>query len=105
MSSGWARVSIPFRPAFKEALLSGVKTCTARTSKKGKPGDLFTAFGAVFQLMSVERVPLHEVADFWYQEGCTDRNHFIAVWNEIHPRVGYRPKQLVYLHQFRKVMD
>jgi hypothetical protein len=96
---------IPFRPAFKEALLNGVKTCTARTSRKGKPGDLFTAFGVTFQLRSVERVPLHVVADFWYQEGCRDREHFLEVWKEIHPGVGYRPKQLVYLHQFTKVIS
>lgn len=98
-------VSIPFKKVFREPLLAGVKTCTARTSCMGAGGDRFQAFGAWFELKSAVTEPLHVVADFWCQEGCTSREHFLAVWNEIHPRVGYVPHQLVYLHRFKKIWE
>ena len=96
-------VKIPFRPAFREPLLSGVKVCTARTKRMGQPGDTFEAFGATFELKSVSEELLAYVADLWMQEGCTSREHFIEVWNGIHPRTGYHPQQEVFLHRFKLV--
>lgn len=96
-------VTISFKTMFKDVLLSGVKVCTARTSRNGQPGDRFEAFGAIFELKSVTEEQLHYVADLWYQEGCTSHAHFVEVWTSIHPRAGYRPKQIVYLHRFKKV--
>ena len=96
-------VKIPFKPYFREPMLAGTKVCTARTRRMGAGGDRFQAFGAWFDLKSVEEEPLHIVADLWRPEGCTSREHFVDVWNEIHPRIGYVPHQIVYLHWFKKV--
>jgi hypothetical protein len=97
-------VSIKFKPYFRDPMLAGIKTCTARTSRMGAGGDRFQAFGAWFELKSVTKEPLHVVADFWHQEGCTSREHFLDVWNEIHPQTGYVPHQEVYLHRFKLVI-
>ena len=96
-------VTIPFKPYFREPMLAGVKTCTARTSRKGAVGDRFQAFGAWFELKNVTEECLAYVADCWKSEGCTSREHFLSVWNEIHPVKGYDPEQIVYLHRFKKV--
>ena len=96
-------VAIKFKPYFKEPMLAGVKVCTARTKRMGEPSDTFEAFGSQFHLMSVTKEDLTFVADLWSQEGCASREHFIEVWNSIHPGVGYRPTQEVFLHRFKKV--
>ena len=96
-------VKIPFKPYFKEPLLSGVKVCTARTKRMGAVGDRFMAFDTWFEIKSVTKEDLTFVADLWHQEGCTSREHFIEVWNEIHSTTGYRPAQQVFLHRFKKV--
>jgi hypothetical protein len=96
-------VTIKFKPYFKEPLLSGVKVCTARTKRMGASGDRFMAFETWFEIKSVTEESLHFVADLWQQEGCTSREHFLEVWREIHPVVGYRPKQVVFLHRFKLV--
>ena len=98
-----SQVTIKFQPYFKEPMLSGVKVCTARTKRMGEVLDTFEAFGAMFLLKSVSEESLHVVSDLWMQEGCKSREHFIEVWKTIHPRVGYRPKQHVFLHRFKKV--
>ena len=96
-------IQIPFKPFFKMGLLTGAKTCTARTKTMGQPGDTFMAFGATFELLSVEEVRLYEVASLWKEEGCASEEHFKEVWRDIHPRVGYDEYQIVKLHRFRKV--
>ena len=96
-------VNIPFRPAFREPLLSGVKRCTARTTRMGAGGDRFLAFDQWFDLKIVTEAPLHYVADLWRQEGCTSREHFIEVWESMHPSRGYQPEQIVFLHWFKLV--
>ena len=96
-------VKIPFRPAFREPLLSGVKRCTARTKRMGAGGDRFLAFDQWFDLKIVTEAPLHYVADLWRQEGCTSREHFIEVWESMHPSRGYQPEQIVFLHWFKLV--
>jgi hypothetical protein len=97
-------VTIRFKPYFKDALLSGVKVCTARTKIHGKPGDTFQIFDAVFEILSVEEVRLYEVASLWREEGCTSEEHFKAVWREIHPVVGYDDYQIVKLHRFKRML-
>lgn len=96
-------VKIPFKPYFKEPMLSGVKVCTARTKYMGHPGDRFLAFGAEFEIVNVEDVYLLQVAMIWKEEGCESEEHFKQVWQEIHPVVGYQEYQRVKLHHFRKV--
>lgn len=96
-------VQIKFKPYFREPMLAGVKTCTSRTKRMGEAGDRFAAFGATFQLLAIDDVSLYEVSLLWKEEGCTSREHFLQVWNEIHPRAGYSDYQRVYLHAFKKV--
>lgn len=98
-----SQVNIKFKPYLKEPMLSGVKTCTSRTKYMGKPGDTFAAFGAQFELLSIEEVRLYEVASLWREEGCTSEDHFKEVWREIHPVVGYGDYNIVKLHRFKKV--
>lgn len=95
-------IDIPFRPSFRDPMLADVKVCTARTRRMGEPGDTFDAFGATFELRSVEDISLYEVSLLWKEEGCTSREHFIAVWNGIHKRKPYSDSQRVYLHRFKK---
>lgn len=99
------KIHLPFLPMFGPAMLADIKICTARTSRKGKPGDTFDAFGATFELLSVEDVALCEVRSLWREEGCRSPEHFQAVWNGIHPRTGYQPTQRVYLHRFKRLQD
>ena len=99
-----AEITIPFKSMFRDALLTGVKVCTARKKRMGKPGDRFLAFDQPFEILSVEDVSLDDVARLWKDEGCTSRAHFIEVWNSIHPKVGYRETQRVYVHRFKKVL-
>lgn len=98
-------VRIPFRPYFKEPLLNDIKVFTARPYPMGAKGDTFTAFGAQFEIDYVKLVNLEEVSELWKEEGCTSIEHFIEIWNNIHPKSGYNPKKRVYLHHFRRVSN
>ncbi len=94
-------VHIPFLPRFQEPLLSGVKTCTTRTSRLGLPGDEFVAFGAWFLIRSVEKVELGDVANnLFEQEGVSSSNDFITIWLELHR--SFIPTTRVWLHRFEK---
>lgn len=95
---------IPFRPEFREAILSGMKTMTTRNNSYGRTGDrLTTPFGVDIQLLEVRRVTLGDVADHYYrQEGCDSPQDFIRIWREIHPS-GFYPNKWVWLHIFRVV--
>ena len=95
-------VDIPFLATFKEPMLAGSKTCTARTRKYGKPGDRFEAWGQTFEIREVIRVFLSTVRDQFYQfEGFAGPDDFVATWNKLHPIRGFDPEQAVYLHSFR----
>jgi hypothetical protein len=99
-----SKVIIPFLSRFKEPMLSGQKTTTARTRKFGNAGDKFIAFGYSFELVKVETVPLSKVATSYYsQEGFYSKHEFISVWELIHPIKGYDPRQVVWLHQFKVI--
>jgi hypothetical protein len=97
-----SKISVKFKSYFREPMLSGVKTCTARTKRMGQPGDTFEAFGAQFELLSVEEVRLYEVASLWKEEGCSSEEDFKMIWKSIHP-LGYFEYERVKLHRFRKV--
>jgi hypothetical protein len=97
-------IRLPFLPQFQEPLLTGVKTCTARTKYMGHPGDTFLAFGSTFEILSVAEVPLHVVAALWKEEGCQSLQHFQQTWDRIHPVAKYNPYTKVKLHRFRKVI-
>lgn len=95
---------IPFRNDFRAALETGAKTATTRTGRYGEEGDTFNAFGMTFVLTDVRKVELGYVARYFHQrEGTKSPEEFIRIWREIHPRAGFRPKTIVYLHLFRRV--
>lgn len=99
-------VDIPFLPIWKPLMVSGVKTHTCRSKQYGAPGDRFRKFGATFELTWVAKVPLSLVLDsYWKQEGCTSPEHFVQVWEEIHPGRGFVPSDKRWLHEFRKVKE
>lgn len=99
-------LEIPFMSLFKDAVLYGRKTCTSRTRKYGEPGDVFTAFGAQFRIVRVERLPLKYVATIYHQEeGFCDASGFISAWRKLHQVRGYVPDQVVYVHFFIRIAD
>jgi hypothetical protein len=94
-------VTIPFRPEFKDALLEGRKTMTARTKKYGDRGDQFEAFGVPFVILKVEKQTLREIADKHFkEEGVESPEAYEKKWAEIHPVNGFIADQWVYLHTF-----
>ncbi|HYZ93478.1 MAG TPA: ASCH domain-containing protein [Actinomycetota bacterium] len=93
---------LPFRDDMLEAIRAGRKSCTARTKRFGKPGDLLDTQGAgTVRLVSVEKLPLAVVRDeHWAQEGMSSPEDFVRVWAEIHSHKGFVPDQMVWLHTF-----
>lgn len=99
-------IQIPFLPVWKTLMLNGVKTHTCRSKRYGAPGDRFRKFGATFELVFVEKASLQLVRDcYWQQEGCRSPEHFMQVWEEIHPGRGFVSSDKRWLHEFRKVED
>ena len=103
-------INIPFLPRFHDAIADGTKTWTSRRKPYGKAGQLLVAFAdsasdrLYLRLVRVFKMPLQEVAiNHYKEEGCASPWSFIALWDEIHPRVGFRPDELVWVHEFRRV--
>lgn len=96
------KISIPFKPYWKEKMKSGIKTCTSRTRKYGDAGDTFNIFDKEFVLTKVEKISLDEVQRLFYKaEGCANSGEFCNVWDSIHPIKGFDGSQLVWLHHFK----
>lgn len=96
-------LSFPFAPAWREKMLQGQKICTSRTRPCGQPGDTFFQFGQEFTLTRVEQQPLEFVAVQLYEaEGCRSPREFMAIWRDLHPRRGWDPDQVVFVHHFQK---
>ncbi len=97
------QVTIPFQPYWFHKILTGLKTCTSRTKRYGRSGDRFSQFGANFTILSVEKHRLYYIANNLYkEEGCDSPEEFKGVWLELHPRKGWVPTQVVWVHFFRK---
>ena len=97
-------VDIPFKEQFEESMLSGDKVCTSRNKKYGSSKDVFQRFGAHFMLVAIPKLPLKTVAFFLYkEEGFSSPEEFIDIWKKLHPRKGYDPEQLVFVHFFIRV--
>ncbi len=98
--------ALPFRDDMLAAIKAGRKTCTARTHRFGKPGDLLDTEGAgVVRLIGIEQVALRVVRDkHWQREGLASPEAFESIWREIHPRKGFDPDQMVWLHMFERVI-
>lgn len=82
-------------------MLEGIKTATTRNRLYGIVGDTFEAFGMTFEIQSHERIELGQVAEKYYkEEGFSFPDQFINCWKEIHPRAGWTPRKMVFLHRF-----
>lgn len=95
---------LPFLPRFSEPILEGEKTMTARVRKYPEGELLATPWGDVIAIRSVVKLTLQGVRDlYWREEGCESKEDFQRVWESIHPLAGFRPDQVVFLHQFEVV--
>lgn len=97
-------IIIPFKRMFWLKMADGVKTATSRTKKYGEAGDRFLCNNCEYELTSVHSTDLGYIADtLWQEEGCDSKEHFIEVWNDIHPIKKYAPSTMVYLHRFVRI--
>jgi hypothetical protein len=96
------QITIPFQERWRDAILDGSKSSTTRTKRYGRTGDTFEAFGADFELASIEKMTLEDVSETLHEEeGCGSPAEFRALWAKLHPRKGFVPHQSVYVHRFR----
>lgn len=103
-----AEIEIPFREDMALAVTSGRKVCTTRSDRYGDVGDTFKvrweAIETRLVLTHVERKTLSYVATFLHDpEGFETAREFIGIWNEIHPRKGFDPQALKWVHWFERV--
>jgi len=97
------RIQFPFRPHFKNAIITGRKHATSRTKKYGNIGDEFEAFGFVFVIQRQERLRLAVVAQAHFMaEGFEHPDEFKIEWALNHPGKGYRSDQRVWIHWFNR---
>lgn len=97
------QITVPFKPHWQQKMLLGQKTCTSRTKKYGNPNDTFEQFGSNFRIVSIEKHRLDYVAYSLYkEEGCFSPEEFMREWMKLHPRAGWVPIQVVFVHFFRK---
>jgi hypothetical protein len=89
------KVYIPFMERFREPLLNGTKTWTSRTKRYGQMGDSFEAFGATFEILTVEKKTLEEILNHWREEGLDSFSDALITWRKIHPI-----RKLDFLEQF-----
>lgn len=96
-------VTIPFLTRWEADMLYGRKTATSRSKRYGDPGDRFKAFGAEFEIVSVELIPLEQIAKaYWNVEGAVSPGDFMAIWSKLHRGI-WNPNRQVYFHRFRKI--
>ena len=99
-------IDIPFNDWSRERLRDGRKSCTSRKKKYGVPGDLFEVGGTTYQITNIEKQSLAHVAVILHdQEGADNHDEFVQVWESIHPKRGYNPTDIVYVHFFEEVTD
>jgi Phytanoyl-CoA dioxygenase (PhyH) len=95
------RITLPFQPSWRPAVLSGAKTTTVRTRRYGAPGDAFEVEGVPFRLEAVEAMPLARARDLlWREEGMASPAEFERVWAQNHPSRGFRGADAVWAHRF-----
>jgi hypothetical protein len=101
-------IKIPFREDMAELITVGRKKCTTRTEKYGDVGDTFPVkwknITTNLVLTHVEKKSLSFVAQFLHDpEGFENATDFVDIWNEIHPRKGFDPKAVKWVHWFEMV--
>jgi len=98
------KIKIPFNEWSKKRLLNQSKKATSRNKKYGDVGDVFTVDGFIYELELVIKVPLWFVSeDLYKSEGAKSSEEFINVWEDIHPRKGFRPFDKVWYHHFKEI--
>lgn len=97
------RISLPFQPRWRSAVLAGTKTTTVRTRRFGSVDDTFEVEGVAFELVAVDIMPLAAAREsVWRDEGMTSSAEFERVWSENHPTRGFRGEDAVWVHRFRR---
>ena len=95
----------PFALDMKRAALDGRKSCTSRTKVYGVVGDSFFLGNVCFELLEVKKATLGFIARFLYNaEGFNSPAEFKAKWVALHPRKRWNPRQVVFVHFFKKVV-
>jgi len=94
-----------FLPRFHPLIRAGKKVCTARTKPMVKPRATVLVKDSDppirIQVLEISKIRLGDVAAHFHQEeGFSTPGGVITTWKEIHPRNGYRPSQMVFLHHF-----
>ena len=97
-------IIMPFRKDMRDKVLAGEKIATTRKTKYGFAGDTFMVGKAMCRLTEVKKIRLYAVAKEWFkEEGFKSPEEFVEVWVDIHPRIGYNPDRVVFLHLFELV--
>jgi hypothetical protein len=100
------RKFLPFRDDMTAAIREGRKWMTSRTKRYGDDGDFVDSPAGPLFLIHVGRRPLSEVAqDFYKAEGFESPEAFEQAWTELHPRRGFQPDDLVWVHTFRATLE
>lgn len=97
------RVSLPFQPRWRPAVLDGSKCSTVRSKRHGSAGDDFVVEGVTFRLLRVEHMALDEARRrHWRDEGMASEKEFVETWVANHPTRGYRGEEGVWVHLFER---
>lgn len=95
------KIEIEFDPRFYNSMVAETKTSTTRYSRHGNHSDFFEFLGHLYCIDEIKRVYLYKVAQNCFRsEGFTSEQEFIDYWTETHPRLGYRPNDMVFFHRF-----
>lgn len=86
MTGGQQTVIIPFCRQMQQANMTGRKKCTARSKRRGDPGDLFTdGTGRFYEIIHVHKADLMYVRDHLYMhEGTESPEAFESLWRSLH---------------------
>jgi hypothetical protein len=96
-------VIMPFTKASRDKIKAGTKTATARKTKYGFADDTFMVGGVMYRITEVKKLMLVRVAFDWFkEEGFGSPEEFVEAWVYLHPRIGYTPGRVVFLHLFVK---
>jgi len=92
-----AEVTLEFDERFRETLLSGSKTTTARRHRHGRKGDTFKAFGVEFCLIQVYPISREKVILLWFLEGFESGRQFEQYLDGKYPGIG-----TLWVHSFQR---
>lgn len=98
-------IELPFHPSFRKHMLDGTKTVTSRLTQCGHKGDIFSAFGATFELTTEPHLESLEfvLEHLLFREGFKSKPKFIMTWNNVYFDKTFDPKEKVYVHEFIRI--